>query len=82
MEQLMNCFEANESQIHNSATKLVKMECGSSDTSGYQSMVSPMSSWSTMLSGENSHCAKTEVENAQSNGGDTNSNANDSKFIF
>jgi hypothetical protein len=35
-----------------------------------------------MLSGENSHCAKTEVENAQSNGGDTNSNANDSKFIF
>ena len=74
----MNCFKATESQIHSSGThssKMVKTECSSSE-SGYQSMISPMGSWSTMLSGENS---KTEVDNAHSNGGDSNSNANDSK---
>ncbi|CBY14034.1 unnamed protein product [Oikopleura dioica] len=76
-------ISASESQIHNhsnnhASSKLLKTESSASETSGYQSIVSPMGSWSTMLSGENSHSAKTEMDNTHSNGGDSNSNANDS----
>jgi len=87
MEHVINCLKASESQIHNhsnnhASSKLLKTESSASETSGYQSIVSPMGSWSTMLSGENSHSAKTEMDNTHSNGGDSNSNANDSKYTI
>ena len=62
----------NDFQVNNDTNgRMVKTECSASESSGYQSIVSPMGSWSNMLGGENT--AKTP-ENPGEN------NINDSKY--
>ncbi|CAG5105953.1 Oidioi.mRNA.OKI2018_I69.chr1.g2602.t1.cds [Oikopleura dioica] len=56
--------------VNNDANgRMVKTECSASESSGYQSIVSPMGSWSNMLGGDNT--AKTPETQGENNTNDS-----------